>query len=90
MFVKAITAILVLCVGSYQPLAFADAPPVDSLSIEQVLDRALHESPMVARIEAAIASIRASDLQNRAPENPSVDSEVRVPNSYRAQRGSNE
>jgi len=67
-----------------------EASPRNSVTISEVLDRALNESPLVASIEASIAEARAVGLTNGALENPTLDSEVRFPSSYREQRGADE
>jgi cobalt-zinc-cadmium efflux system outer membrane protein len=79
------------CLAVVGSNAIADPSPRKKLvTSADVLERALNESPLVTRIEASIALMRAEGLQNGTVENPVLDSEVRVPTSYGDQRGSDE
>ena len=72
------------------PYAWADPSVIRTVHLQEVLERALSESPLVARIEASIASSRAAGLHNGSIENPTLDGEVRIPTSYDDRRGSDE
>jgi outer membrane protein TolC len=85
---KAAVALMMGC--AYFPLVAALASATPQVTVDELLDRALQESPVAKEIESKIASQRALGLQAGALENPTVDAEVRIPTSYAADRGSDE
>jgi outer membrane protein TolC len=61
-----------------------------SSSFSEVLTRALVDSPLVKEVAARDAERRLLGYETRTMANPTLDSELRIPESYRNERGDNE
>ena len=61
-----------------------------TFTLAEVLDRALTESSVVKEIEARIANRRAAGVATSLVENPTLESELRIPVAYQDQRGKDE
>ena len=85
---KAAAALMAVC--AHFPCVAAPASAAPRVTVDELLSRALQESPVAKEIESEIASQRALGLQGGTLENPTVDAEVRIPTSYAADRGSDE
>lgn len=70
------------------PLTSSAAP--QTLSVQEVLSRALETSPLVAEVEARIAAERGSGLDLGRWSNPTLDSEVRIPSHTDGANDNNE
>jgi hypothetical protein len=87
-FKKRIACLLLAGVGLFSPLLVVAESQTTTL--EELLARALDESPLVKRIAAHTTQSRALGIETSTLENPTLDSEIRFPTSRGDSKGQNE